>query len=37
MTNSNYGVRAAGGYSAMGNQAISTKIESKVFLPIIIK
>jgi uncharacterized repeat protein (TIGR01451 family) len=37
ITNSNYGVRAAGGYSAMGNQAISTKIESKVFLPIIIK
>jgi uncharacterized repeat protein (TIGR01451 family) len=37
ITNSNYGVRAAGGYSVMGNQAISTEIESKVFLPIIIK
>jgi uncharacterized repeat protein (TIGR01451 family) len=42
LTNSDYGVSAAGGYVALGRQPVSTKVVSpeidrQVFLPIIIK
>ncbi len=36
ITNSNYGVRANGDYSAMGSVVVNTRIRNKTFLPLIV-